>query len=165
MFFALWPDEAARAALYEQALALKAGAGGRLTRAAKLHMTLVFLGEIERTRVAELERVAQAVAANAFAMRIDRSGYWPRQKIVWAAPQVVPAALRKLVSALEAGLRAAGFQLEDRAWRPHVTMLRDAQRPSLTQCGTTDWPVNDFVLVESARGAYRVIGRWDLAAI
>ena len=90
MFFALWPDEVARAALYEQAVALKADADGRLTRAAKLHMTLVFLGDVARARVAELERIAQAVATNAFAMRIDRTGYWPRQKIAWAAPKVVP---------------------------------------------------------------------------
>lgn len=165
MFFALWPDEAARAALYELALALKADAGGRLTRAAKLHMTLVFLGDVARARVAELERIAQAVATNAFAMRIERTGYWSRQQIVWAAPQVVPAALSQLVAALEAGLRAAGFQLEDRAWQPHITLLRDARRPSISQCDATDWPVNDFVLVESARGEYRVIGSWNLAAI
>jgi 2'-5' RNA ligase len=128
-------------------------------------MTLVFLGDVDRRRMAELERIACGAEASTFTLRIDNGGYWPRQKIVWAAPQSVPAALQRLVCALEAGLRAAGFQIEDRAWRPHVTLLRDARRPAALPDMALAWPLREFVLVESARGDYRVIGRWALAAI
>ena len=165
MFFALWPGEAERAALFKQAVALKADAGGLLTRAEKLHMTLVFLGDVERERTAQLERIARSVVSSAFTMRIDKTGYWPRQKIVWAAPQSVPASLTMLVSALEGALRAAGFCHEDRAWRPHISLLREARRPETLTEMALEWPVREFVLVESAVGAYRVIGRWNLAAI
>lgn len=165
MFFALWPGEAERSALLKQALAFKADAGGRLTRSAKLHMTLVFLGDVGGERVAQLQNIARSVLGSAFLMHIDKAGYWPRQKIVWAAPQRVPAALTQLVDSLESALRAGGFRIEDRAWRPHITLLRDARRPATLPAMALDWPLCDFVLVESAGGVYRVIGRWSLAAI
>jgi len=165
LFFALWPGANERATLFGQAAALKKDAGGRATRAEKLHMTLVFLGDVEQARMAQLEAIARRAAVSAFALRIERTGYWPRQKIVWAAPQTVPVALLQLVSELESGLRADGFRLEDRPWRSHITLLRDARRPSLLPDMALDWHLSDFVLAESADGVYRVIGRWNLAAI
>jgi 2'-5' RNA ligase len=70
-----------------------------------------------------------------------------------------------LVSALEGALRVAGFNLEDRAWRPHISLLREARRPETLPEMALQWPVREFVLVESAVGAYHVIGHWNLAAI
>ena len=44
-------------------------------------------------------------------------------------------------------------------------VLREARRPETLTEMALEWPVREFVLVESAVGAYRVIGRWNLAAI
>jgi hypothetical protein len=44
-------------------------------------------------------------------------------------------------------------------------LVRDARRPAALPDMALAWPLREFVLVESARGDYRVIGRWALAAI
>ena len=71
----------------------------------------------------------------------------------------------RLVAALEAALRSHDFRLEDRAWRPHVTLLRDAQAPRDAAQPALQWAVGDFVLVESLRGEYRLLDRWPLGGV
>jgi len=61
----------------------------------------------------------------------------------------------------------AGFELEARAFAPHVTLLRNAARPPRDPARERlQWPVASFVLVASERDAkgaqYRVLGRWPL---
>jgi 2'-5' RNA ligase len=77
-------------------------------------------------------------------------------------------ALEELADALAEGLRARGFALEKRKFRPHLTLLRKAGGAPETQ---REWPgvawqVGDMVLVASERlpeGAhYRVLARWPL---
>ena len=165
LFFALWPDTALRASLHQHALSLKQQCGGRATGAGKLHMTLAFLGDVARARLPELVALARDCGGDAFELFLDKTGCWPRQHIVWMAPQQVPAALARLVAALEAALRSHDFRLEDRAWRPHVTLLRDAQAPREAAQPALQWTVRDFVLVESLRGEYRLLDRWPLGGV
>ena len=100
-------------------------------------------------------------------MTLERIGGWPRQKLVWVAPQACPPGLQTLAEALVSGLRAAAFRTERRRFLPHVTLLRDAQRvPAARTCSLPAWPVSEFVLVASERSAggpyYRSLGRWAL---
>jgi 2'-5' RNA ligase len=162
LFFALWPDTALRAALHEHALVLAQNSGGRVTRPGNLHLTLAFLGNVPRTRIAQLESIVCGCAAAGFNLRLDKTGYWSRQHIVWMAPQNVPAALSAIVFAMEAALRENGFRVDAREWRPHITLLRDARAPSAMPPLALDWTVREFVMVESLRGAYQVIARWSL---
>jgi 2'-5' RNA ligase len=50
MFFALWPDAAARAALAGLAAEVVRGGGGRAPAAANLHLTLAFVGAVAPER-------------------------------------------------------------------------------------------------------------------
>jgi 2'-5' RNA ligase len=70
-----------------------------------------------------------------------------------------------LADTLGTELRQAGFSLDSRSFAAHVTLLRDARSaapPPLPQ--VLDWPVREFVLVESApsrEGArYEIVARW-----
>lgn len=154
-----------RAALHEHALALQQDNGGRVTRLNNLHMTLAFLGSVARARIPQLEAIAHGCAGGSFDLTLATTGYWPRPHIVWMAPQHVPAALSALVLAIEAALKAQEFRVEARAWRPHITLLRDAPALVAVPPRALDWPVREMVLAESARGAdYRVLARWPLAA-
>lgn len=167
MFFALWPGAAVAGALHARGRALQAECGGRLMRRDTVHLTLAFLGDIAVSRLGALEAVAQAVRGERFVLDFDRVGSWHGNRILWTGCSGVPAPLQALADALAAGLRAAGFELEARAFAPHVTLVRNAVRPPRELAREAlHWPVASFVLVASERDAkgahYRVLGRWPL---
>ncbi len=168
VFFALWPDEIVRSALDLHAGHLRRSCGGRATRRENLHLTLVFVGDIEVARLDELRSVAGAIAAAPFELVLDQFEYWRRNRIVCASPLSVPGPLRELVAQLEGGLGRAGIEFDQRPYVPHVTLLRDARASAMVPMPGLAWPVGDFVLVQSASGArgpeYRVLARWALRA-
>jgi 2'-5' RNA ligase len=166
LFFALWPDAAVRAHLGRWAGQLHRTCGGRLTRSVQLHVTLVFLGSVPRGRLPELCALARDRVGAGFSLCFDAPGYWPRRRLVWAAPRDVPEGLAALAGGLADGLRAAGFEIEARPYFPHITLIRDAGRPPPSAVEGFQWDVDDFVLVESRLRSdgsrYEVIGRWPL---
>lgn len=126
-------------------------------------MTLVFLGAVPRARIAALSALAAQCAARLslpFAFRLEQSVFRARQRMVWALPQSVPSPLVQLVADLENTLRDESFTIEDRAWRAHVTLVRDAVQRADLQPPALQWTAGDFALVESVRGEYRVLARW-----
>ena len=151
VFFALWPDDGVRDALHREAQVLHRNCGGRVMRRENVHLTLVFVGDVAVERLDELRSVAGAIAGHSFELVLDQLGYWRHNRIVWAAPKRVPGPLRGIVTALESGLQQAGFGFDRRPYAAHITLLRDARAPGVTAALHLDWPVGDFVLVESAQ--------------
>jgi 2'-5' RNA ligase len=165
LFFALWPDDSVREALSNAALRVKAECGGRATPAAKIHLTLVFLGDVEKRRIAELAGCAARVAAPHFDLAIDVLGYWRHNRIVWAGTRAAPAALARLAADLSGSLAALGYRFDDRPYVPHVTLVRNARQPSrIRDIETPSWHVRELVLAQSAQDRYDVVGRWPLEA-
>jgi 2'-5' RNA ligase len=168
VFFALWPDDGVRDALHREAQMLHRNCGGRVMRRENVHLTLVFVGNVAVGRLDELKAAAGTISGSSFELVLDRLGYWRHNRIVWASPLTVPEALRELVGSLESRLQQAGFEFDQRPYAPHITLLRDARAPGVPAPLHLDWPVGDFVLVESAHSAqgpaYRVVARWALHA-
>ncbi len=133
-----------------------------------IHLTLVFLGEIEEGRIGDLLGLASAIQIPPFKFDLARYGWWPHNRIVWVAPGEVPAELPLLVDALREKLVGAGFRFDAKPFVPHVTLLRKAAcKINPLAAAAVGWRVRDFVLVRSASNAgaaaYEVIGRWPLA--
>ena len=171
LFFALWPDAATRNALSVMADETRITCGGRSLPASNLHLTLAFLGNVATNRLPELRALADTIIAGPFDLNLDRLGYWRAQRLAWAAPQHCPVQLAALVGQLTDALRGHGFHTERRAFKPHVTLLRDVVTPpALPSAAVVSlcWPVWQFVLACSepaAKGvSYRVIGQWPLNA-
>ncbi|MDB5811005.1 MAG: 2-5 ligase [Betaproteobacteria bacterium] len=166
LFFALWPDESVRDSLYAVARAAHQSSGGRLMRRDNLHQTLVFIGNVAAERRTEIETAATAIDAKSFKLDFGTTGYWKHNRIIWAAPLATPDALTNLVAALEAGLAQAGIDFDSRPYSPHVTLVRDARVRGSLPAMQFNWPLHDFVLVESGHDsggvAYRVVARWPL---
>ncbi len=167
LFFALWPQPDTRDRLAALAGAMRKQCGGKATRPENLHLTLVFLGEVEATRLAEIEAAAAGVRAPAFELRLCRPGYWQHNRIAWVAPADPPRALFDLVSALQDALVMRGFARESRPYVPHLTLLRHARcRGEDWPAVDIAWPVAEFVLVASVAQengrAYQALGRWTL---
>ena len=165
VFFALWPEHAGRHALacWPSQLPCK----GREMRAATLHATLVFLGDVAVDRLEALQLAAEEVSARAFELCFDQARYWGHNHIVYAAPGNIPNELSHLVSELEQNLIRHRFAFDSREYKPHVTLLRNARWTDepLPQMKPVCWKVEDFVLLQSGRGEvnYTVLARFPLS--
>jgi 2'-5' RNA ligase len=167
VFFALWPDDAAREALSAAAHDGVALCGGRRMRSDSLHMTLAFIGAVSAAQLDALCATAAGVRVAPFDAVFDHLGFWPHNRILWAGCSAPPSRQRRLSETLNDVLSAAGFSVERRAHFPHVTLLRNAACASVPALADPiRWPVAEFTLVESSlqsTGAcYRVLARWPL---
>jgi 2'-5' RNA ligase len=167
VFFALWPEDEVRAALAQAGVHAQAECGGRATASDKIHLTLFFVGDIERSRVAALEACASRVAADPFELDMSTLGYWRHNRIVWAGARHCPGELATLVDNLSLNLAGEGIRGEDRAYVPHVTLVRNARRaPVRSALEAPVWKARELVLVESVRAAgvvrYEIVGGWPL---
>lgn len=168
IFFALWPPDEVRYGLFDWARTCQAKSEGRLVALRNLHATLAFLGEVDGSRLPELAALARASVGERFELLLDRVGYWPHNRIVYAGVESMPAPLLALQAELTQRLRAAAFRTEDRPYFAHVTLLRAAHRlPAEVRVEPLHWEVDALTLVESAREegrvVYRPLQRWTLA--
>ena len=133
-----------------------------------LHNTLVFLGNVEQSRLEALQLAAQEVSGKTFDLRFDVAHYWGHNHIVYAAPGHVPQQLAELVSSLEQHLEAHHFKFDQREYKPHVTLLRNAHWTDvpLPAMQSVRWQVQDFALMQSGQqnglANYQVLARFPL---
>lgn len=105
-------------------------------RAANLHVTLVFFGEVAEKRIGDLAAALSGAAAGcgALTLEIRGAGAFPshgRVRVVWLA--VEPAEqLAALAERLRRAAREAGIAFDEKAFASHLTLAR-CRRP---------WPVN-----------------------
>jgi 2'-5' RNA ligase len=167
LFFALWPGEAQRDALANIQRGLHSQRG-RPTHPEDLHVTLVFLGELDADRRACAEEAADRVRAAPFTLTLDRLGCFPRVRVLWCGISSRPQALLDLFDALEGGLLGCGCRPERRPFAPHVTLMRKAQPlPARELAEPIAWPVTAFALVIARTGRrprYRVVREWPLVS-
>lgn len=164
VFFALWPDEATRAALSRATRAAVQASGGRPIAKDRFHLTVAFLGELTAAGLA-VARTVPPIAVGAFELTLDAIGVWPESRVLWLAPRSLPAPLAELEARLWERLAAQGFAAEPRVYRPHVTLARRV-RPVETDVEPVRWRVEDLALVESFPDGrsvhYEVLERWPL---
>ena len=165
LFFALWPDDTTRQALFHwQTHNLPADV--RWQHRADLHMTLHFLGQVDASLLGPLRELGEEQAAQRFALVLDQIGHWRKPQILWAGSSSVPGELPQLHERLGAGLNALGIETEARAFKPHVTLARKVRKqPPVQPLSPLTWPVTELTLVESRPGdapIYHPVGRWPL---
>jgi len=140
-------------------------------RGETLHNTLVFLGEVGMCRLEALQLATQEVNGEGFELCFDTARYWGHNHIVYAAPSQLPQQLAHLVGTLEQSLIRHRFKFDSRAYKPHVTLLRNAHWTDapLPEMLPVRWQIPDFALVQSAPqdglAVYRVLARFPLRAV
>ena len=164
VFFALWPDDATRAAISRATREAVRSSGGRPIAKERLHVTIAFLGELTAAGL-DVARGVPPVSVGPFELTLDAVGVWPESKILWLAPSTMPAALGELEERLWTALVERGFRGEERVYRPHVTLARRA-RPVDSAVEPVLFPVRELALVESFPDGrnvhYEVLERWPL---
>jgi 2'-5' RNA ligase len=99
--------------------------GGRWTEPDDLHLTLRFVGDIERGQAEEFAERLETIDLDAFELRLAGLGAFggnePRS--IWAGVEE-SGALETLARANDRAARAAGLPPDSRAFKPHVTLAR-----------------------------------------
>lgn len=163
LFFALDcpPQQAAAIAAWRAGLQLP----GRAVAASKLHLTLAFLGQVPLPRVVAAQALAANLNAAAFELRLDRLGRFANG-LLYLAPSQPPDGLLELAGNLQTGLREAGFNLQDRPFRAHLSLMRRCPELPADVTPSFDWPVDHFALFASEAVAggrhYRCLQHWPL---
>jgi 2'-5' RNA ligase len=117
-------DRAARA------LALARAAAGELswTKPEQMHLTLAFLGEQPPEALERMYAAAQPCGElKPFEATLSGAGAFPdprRAHVLWLGITDGANELVELATRLCFGLRAVGFELETRPFRPHLTVAR-----------------------------------------
>lgn len=128
LFVAINPPERVRERIAAGTEDLRGLEGIRWVSPDRVHLTLKFLGEVdddsERSITEALARVTSGHAP--FEARVTAPGAFPnirRPRIIWLGLEQAPR-LAALQSDLEDALANLGFEREQRAFRPHLTLGR-----------------------------------------
>jgi 2'-5' RNA ligase len=162
LFFALWPDESTRQACAEVAKTLSRS--GKRVLPENLHVTLVFLGNIDDETEAALTLAADALAVPKLTITFDRIDFWRKPRILCLTGRSEGSELKTLVAELNAVSRTLGIEVDKRPYTPHVTLIRKIKEARPVEFEPIVWQSESFCLVESRtlpEGVeYRVIKEW-----
>lgn len=141
-----------------------------------LHLTLRFIGEVERPLANELAAALATVRFASFQMRVSGAGSFDRRGggAIWAG--VEPRTeLRALAAKVDRSCVPAGLPPERRAFHPHITLARygrDSKQAAAhflrrtSALASGPFRVDSFMLFESRLSRhgphYEAIGRFPL---
>lgn len=167
LFFALWPDDAVRQQLASRSAPLVQAVHGRPVPVENLHITLVFLGNVDARQRACVEHMADAIVSPAFELTFDHFGHWSRSRVLWFGSSETPEPLTLLVDRLSVGARGCGLSLDARPYRAHLTLMRKVSRaPEMMPVESLSWPISRFVLMRSVPQphgvSYELLREWPL---
>jgi 2'-5' RNA ligase len=156
LFVAIRPPEAVRDLLID---AMDDSPALRWVGDDNLHLTLRFIGEVERPQAEDLARALQQVRSEDFSLRIKGVGRFDQRNggAVWAGVDPKPA-VTSLAAKVDRACQAAGLEPEHRAFHPHITLARfgrgskDAVGPFLSRTAalaSDPFAVTGFTLFES----------------
>lgn len=138
------------------------------------HLTVVFLGATEPAGLGAVRQAvaAAAAAATPFSLRLSGTAAASRHGVVWAEFDEAPA-MAGLAADLGERLRHLGYPVEQRPFRPHLTLAR-ARRAQRLRAGPVEnyagpvcgWSVRSVVLrrsvLEPTGSRYTRCGEWPL---
>ena len=125
LFVAICLSPSVRDALTDRISSLRVQGTGSFTRPENLHLTLAFIGETDRLEAAEAA-LRRAAAGGAFSITTGDLGCF---EDLWWVGIRENAALERLALGVQCALRDAEFLIEDRPWRPHITLVRRWRGP------------------------------------
>lgn len=99
-----------------------------------IHLTIKFLGDVSEVNLDLLTKMLQAEAARhpAFEIKVGGLGAFPtirRPRVVWVGVEA-PAELAALQRGVEAETARLGYESEQRAFSPHLTLGRVTRNPA-----------------------------------
>lgn len=121
---------------------------GSFTLPENLHLTLAFIGE--SSDVQAIRSVIDRLETEPFSLTIGGTGHFG--DLYWVGIESSPK-LKALAENLQSDLRAKGFEIEDRAFKPHITIARKlvSASPISISVPATSMTVTRISLMKSER--------------
>ncbi|MQA03961.1 MAG: RNA 2',3'-cyclic phosphodiesterase [Streptosporangiales bacterium] len=151
----------------------------RWESAARMHLTLAFYGEVTDVVAQRLQaRLARACSRHpALTLAFAGAGAFPRRaraSVFWLAVTGDRQPLVRLAGSLGAAGRRVGLAMDERTYRPHLTVGRAKKQPcdvraqvaQLEDYRGPDWRATEVALVRSHLGPqprYETVAAWPLA--
>lgn len=146
LFFAFWPP-APVARLIETRQ--PNGLSGRPVARDDLHLTLAFLGSVPRAAIPALTGLP-IIRCPAVAIRLAHRRTLPRSRCIVLGLEGCPPALAAAQLAFVRHLAALGLDPDNRAFYPHVTLMRGVAGSEETRViDPIDWVLDEVRLVAS----------------
>jgi 2'-5' RNA ligase len=173
LFVAIRPPRIIR----EQLIGIMHGiSGARWQSDEQLHLTLRFIGEVDRHRAEDIAAALGRVTFPAFSIALNGIGYFDengRKGQLWAG--VTPhGTLERLHRKVDSTLKQAGVEPDRRAFLPHITIARMNSRSGPIDnfadmqggLSSASFEIRHFALFESTLGSegarYETIARYPL---
>ncbi|WP_428354812.1 RNA 2',3'-cyclic phosphodiesterase [Methyloprofundus sp.] len=166
LFFALWPSDETRKQLnsFNQSIAQN---GLRKLKADNLHITLLFLGNTCAITEILLRKKADSIRVQPFVLTLDQLEFWRKAKVLCLTTAQYDPQLGLLVDALNQLAEQCAMHIEERAYKPHITLARKAQKLIDIKVLPIQWQADSFCLIESCSTAegvhYQVLQSWSFA--
>lgn len=158
-FFGLPQPEVRRAALKPYIAACAAAAPAfRWTPVDNLHLTVRFVGRVERDLVDGVAERLSRVAPPGFELALGDVGTFRRGRqvrVVWIGLRLGADAVARLAARVDAECVSAGLAAEERVFTPHLTLARARHRdgavlPDLPPAPVLEpWSADELVLYAS----------------
>jgi 2'-5' RNA ligase len=133
----------------------------RWTAPASWHLTLVFCAAVSPDQETSWTAGLGPALARHGSLRLAvTAGGRFGQRVLWAGIAGDRAALRSVAASVSAAARSAGIDVEDRPYRPHLTIARGAPGAKLGPAAAAlssyegpAWVAHEVVLIHSELGA------------
>jgi 2'-5' RNA ligase len=162
LFFALGCPPALKKTISQWRTSLQLRTG-RPVPTANFHLTLLFLGSVSTSRIAEICRAASTVKVPGKPLNVvlDRLDVWRTSKVLVLTPKDAPPELMRLSYALEQAMLPFGQEQEHPVFRPHLTLARDYRSSVPEACSPPEFflRADRFALYASHKGQYRIIAQ------
>ena len=133
----------------------------RWTPAANLHLTIRFLGHVQRSLAEGIADRLAAAAVNGFDMQLGPVGSFKRgqmARVVWIGLSVGVTEIAELAAKVEVECELAGLEREERRFHAHLTLARARARDGapLPELGMPpvleSWRADELILYRSKLG-------------
>lgn len=149
-------------------------AGARWQSAEQMHLTLLFLGNMDNERLSAVCEAARHISLTAFDLNVTGLGYFGQPhapRYLWAGVEPKTPVI-SLHSAIKNQMESLGFTTDSRTFCPHITLARFKPQSDSVECLLAEqsetlfgsFQVDQFVLFEtqqeSAGSVYTVLERF-----
>jgi len=123
------PPEAREYLALQQADLERAGGNVCWVAPDRIHLTLVFLGDVLAARLGSLEQAVRGACAGSgpMTLRMGGAGQFPprgQPRVIWCGVEEAGGALQRLQKRLAEATAPFAEEVEDRAYSPHLTLGR-----------------------------------------
>jgi RNA 2',3'-cyclic 3'-phosphodiesterase len=161
LFFALWPDDQTRQRCIDLQHILPID---NPVASNNLHVTLVFLGQINQETKQLLVKQAENITVPDMTIVFDQLAFWKKPQVLCLTGYSPDNCLNALVQVLTEQVKELSISVDERPYQAHVTLARKVKETVKMDFEPIFWHSRAFCLVQSCSlptgVEYRVLHTW-----